>query len=65
MASVTVVADDPAMAEVWSKTLFLAGANGIAEAARQNDQAALWVTADGIMRQSPAMDEHVLWREAQ
>lgn len=60
LASVTVVDDDPAQAEVWSKTLFLAGADGIA--AQAAHRAALWVTTGGKLECSTAMAEHLIWR---
>src|SRR5262249_48885556 len=45
LRAVTVVGPAPAMAEVWSKVPFLAGREGIAEAA--GGRPALWVTDDG------------------
>ena len=62
LASVTVVGDDPARAEVATKALFLAGARGIAEAARRHRTAALWIGTDGTLATSRAMDAHVVWR---
>ena len=62
LRSVTVVADDPADAEVTSKTLFLEGAGGIAAASRRRFAAALWVDADGRVAESPRLDSHVSWR---
>lgn len=47
LASVTVVGPDPAAAEVWSKTLFLHGADRIESVARAEAIAALWVRDDG------------------
>ena len=61
LLSVTVVGEDPAAAEVWSKTLFLAGAAGIADAAASRGLAALWVDEAGRMSISPAMSAHLLW----
>jgi FAD:protein FMN transferase len=61
LLSVTVVGEDPAAAEVWSKTLFLAGAAGIAVAAASRGLAALWVDEAGRMSISPAMSGHLLW----
>jgi thiamine biosynthesis lipoprotein len=60
LRAVTVVADDPADAEVWSKTLFLRGA-AIAEAAECRGLAALWIDADGTLAASPAMQPHLIW----
>lgn len=61
LLSTTVVADDPAEAEVWSKTLFLAGADGIAAAAARLHLAALWVTDEGRLGCSGAMWPYVVW----
>ena len=44
LLSVTTVDADPAAAEVWSKSLFLFGAGGIASGAAHHGLAALWVT---------------------
>ena len=61
LLSVTVVGPDPAGAEVWSKGLFLAGADGIAGLASERGLAALWVEHGGVMSTSPAMDPYLLW----
>ena len=61
LVSVTVVGKDPAMSEVWSKTLFLAGAAGIASAARRRQLAAVWVTTAGELHVAPAAARHVIW----
>lgn len=60
LRAVTVVADDPADAEVWSKTLFLRGTQ-IADAAECRDLAALWIDADGTLAVSSAMRPHLIW----
>lgn len=62
LASVTVVAPDAAWAEVWSKTLFLAGDAGIRDEADGRGLAAAWVGADGRVSTSSAMDPLVVWR---
>ncbi|WP_372593447.1 FAD:protein FMN transferase [Actinotalea sp.] len=62
LASVTVLHADPAWAEVWSKTLFLAGAVEVAAQAEGRGLAAAWVTDDGSVHTSPAMDRVVIWR---
>jgi len=62
LLAVTVVDDDPAAAEVASKTLFLAGADGIAEACSSAAAAALWVAEDGSLGTSAAMEPYVSWR---
>jgi thiamine biosynthesis lipoprotein len=62
LTAVTVVAPDPAIAEVWSKSLFLAGIDRIDSLARQHDLAALWVADSGKVTTSPVMDRLVIWR---
>ncbi len=57
----TVVADDPASAEVVTKSLFLHGAGGIAAEARRRSVAALWVGTDGSVTTSSRMDPYVVW----
>jgi thiamine biosynthesis lipoprotein len=61
LLSVSVVHPDPARAEVWSKSLFLCGASGIAAAAADHSLAALWVCADGTLGISDAAEPFVLW----
>ncbi len=61
MAQVTVVHNDPAWAEIWSKTLFLAGTAHIAERAEDADLAVAWVGEDGAIGVSAAMARHVEW----
>ena len=62
LLSVTVLAPDPAWAEVRSKMLFLAGRSGIAAMASEQNLAALWVDVDGHVASSSAMAEALLWR---
>ena len=62
LAAVTVVAADPAAAEVATKSLFLLGAAGIAAEARHRAIAALWVGSDGSVTTSRRMDDYVIWR---
>lgn len=64
LLSVTVVDDDPATAEVWSKVLFLTGARGVATMADLYALAALWVDTDGGVRSSPAMSSRLAWTGA-
>lgn len=64
MRSVTVVGPDPAMAEVWSKTLFLAGRHAVATEAEQHGIAACWVADDGVASFSTAIEPYVLWRRS-
>ena len=62
LRSVTVVGPDPALAEVWSKALFVGGRAGIRAAADDRDLAALWVESTGRVGMSRAMRPHVAWR---
>jgi FAD:protein FMN transferase len=61
LLSVTVAGDDPAWAEVWSKSLFLAGASGIGPRARSLGLAAWWVREDGALEMTPAAREQTAW----
>jgi len=61
LRSVTVVGPDTAQAEVWSKTLFLAGLDDIAAAAAQTNLAAFWVTETGNLHWSEPMAPHIIW----
>lgn len=63
LASVTVVGADPALAEVWSKSLFLCGTD-IASAAAERGLPALWVDQDGALGYSRALEPFLLWRRA-
>jgi thiamine biosynthesis lipoprotein len=60
LLAVTVVARDPAWAEVSSKVLFLHGRGAIAQAC--TGQAALWIASDGEIGMSDAMRPFVIWR---
>jgi thiamine biosynthesis lipoprotein len=62
LLAVTVVGADPALAEVWSKALFLEGLDGIERLARVSGLAALWVADDGALGTTPDLDELVIWR---
>ena len=61
LASVTVLGADPAWAEVWSKTLFIAGAARIAGLAEQQALAAVWVGRDGWIGMSGPAAASVVW----
>jgi thiamine biosynthesis lipoprotein len=61
LQAVTVVHPDPAWAEVWAKTLFLAGPTAIATQAERHGLAALWTDADGGLDLSPALRPHLQW----
>ncbi|HWS57345.1 MAG TPA: FAD:protein FMN transferase [Actinotalea sp.] len=62
LAAVTVLDPDPAWSEVWSKVLFLAGAATVHHRAERLGLAAAWVTEDGTLGTSSAMDPRVIWR---
>jgi len=62
LAAVTVVGPDPAWAEVWSKSLFLASRTGIRALAEEHGLAALWVTPQGRVGTSEAMKPYVMWQ---
>jgi FAD:protein FMN transferase len=62
LLAVTVVHRDPALAEVWSKTLFLAGRADVGAAATARDLAALWIDVDGALTVSGALEGAVMWR---
>lgn len=61
LVAVTVAAADPAWAEVWSKSLFIAGRTRIAEIARSRGLAAWWVDRDGSVEMTPAARFRTIW----
>jgi thiamine biosynthesis lipoprotein len=61
LRSVTVVGDDPARAEVWSKSLLIAGRDTVAGLAGDHGLAALWVDDDNRTGHTPLMAEYVIW----
>jgi thiamine biosynthesis lipoprotein len=61
LLAVTVEGPDPAWAEVWSKTLFLAGASEIGPRARSLGLAAWWIRDDGILEMTPAARVRTAW----
>jgi thiamine biosynthesis lipoprotein len=65
LLAVTVAAADPAWAEVWSKSLFLAGRAGIAAVARARGIAAWWVGTDGGLEMTPAARVRSVWLAAE
>ncbi len=62
LRSVTVVHEDPALAEVWSKSLFIAGRSQIRKMSDDVGLASLWVDVDGRVTTSRAMREYVAWQ---
>lgn len=61
LAAVTVLAPDAAWSEVWSKTLFLAGAAEIRSVAEDLGLTAAWVHEDGTVGTTTRMDPLVIW----
>lgn len=61
LAAVSVAGPDPAWAEVWSKALFLEGANRIAAAARRRGLAAWWVTEEGGIEMTAGGRQRTAW----
>lgn len=61
LRSVTVLADDAAEAEIWTKVLFLQGAADIAATAERRILDALWVCDDGTLGMTDSMSLHVVW----
>ncbi len=61
LVAVTVIADDAATAEVWSKVLFVTGRGRIRARADDVGLAALWVDHDGVVGTSRAMKPHLVW----
>lgn len=64
LVAVTVTLADPAWAEVWSKSLFLAGRRAVGEEARRRGLAAWWVEEDGSLHLTPAAREQTAWTRA-
>jgi thiamine biosynthesis lipoprotein len=61
LLAVTVAHRDPAWAEVWSKTLFVAGRAAIAEIARGQALAAWWVCDAGRIEMTAAARQRTVW----
>jgi FAD:protein FMN transferase len=61
LKSVTVAAPDPAWAEIWSKTLFLAGPGSIGPEARSLGLTAWWIVDDGTLEMTPAARQRMRW----
>jgi thiamine biosynthesis lipoprotein len=64
LRAVTVIDDDPAVAEVWSKTLFLEGLPAVGRFADRLGLAALWISDGGALGISAAMAGYLTWRAA-
>ncbi len=64
LLAVSVIASDPAEAEVMTKALFLAGRAHIGAEASRLRVKALWVGSDGSTGETPSFGAHVVWRAA-
>lgn len=62
LLAVTVVGPDPAMAEAWSKALFVAGRRDIARVAGRRHLVALWVDEGGPCTMTTPMERYVRWQ---
>ena len=62
LAAVTVVGPEAAMAEVWSKALFLGGSARVEREAEGRRLAALSVRDDGVVGTSRRMQPYLMWR---
>jgi thiamine biosynthesis lipoprotein len=65
LLAVTVAGGDPAWAEIWSKSLFLEGRDGIAALARRRGLAAWWITEDGSLEMTAAARVRTSWMAAE
>lgn len=63
LAAVTVISGDPAWAEIWSKSLFLAGKDSIEEFSQGEDIAAAWVCDNGSVGSNPRFQDFVIWEQ--
>jgi FAD:protein FMN transferase len=61
LLAVTVARTDPAWAEIWSKALFVAGRDAIADEARARGLAAWWVDDRGRLGMTPDARIRTLW----
>ncbi|MDP4715861.1 MAG: FAD:protein FMN transferase [Candidatus Nanopelagicales bacterium] len=61
LVAVTVIAADPAWAEIWTKACFLEGSAGVDALVERESLAAYWVDAQGHARASAAMRGRILW----
>lgn len=64
LLAVTVVGEDPARSEVWSKALFISGISGIEALAKRHAIAALWIDDRGRLTTNAAIERYVQWRRA-
>ena len=61
LAAVTVIDNDPALAEVWSKSLFLVGRDSIREFSEIRGVAAVWITDRGEIFRNSLAEPYIIW----
>ncbi|HET6875711.1 MAG TPA: FAD:protein FMN transferase [Acidimicrobiales bacterium] len=61
LLSVTVLHPDPAWAEIWAKSLFLAGPEYLSATASRHGITALWVNCRGELKVNVLMRPFVVW----
>ncbi len=61
LTAVTVIAKDPALAEIWSKSLFLVGEESIKEFSEFRGVAAAWITDRGEILRNSLADPYIIW----
>ncbi len=61
LVSVTVIAESTELAEVWSKTLFLAGAHEIETIAKGRQIAVAWIETNRTVHTNVQFDDSVIW----
>jgi thiamine biosynthesis lipoprotein len=61
LLAVTVIGDDTAWAEVWTKVCFLAGVDGIRDVVEREGLTAYWVDTNGSKDHSESMRDRILW----
>ena len=61
LAAVTVVAKDPAEAEIWSKSLFLVGKDRIKDFSESNNIPAAWISDHGQAYINSLISPYVIW----
>lgn len=62
LAAVTVISEDPAVAETWSKSLFLMGEKVIGKFSEGKGIPALWITDRGDVIENSLFNPYIIWR---
>ena len=61
LISVTVVSEEPAKSEIWSKTLFLMGMENIREFSESHHLAATWILENGNVEANSLISDFIKW----